>query len=832
MTDKRPSSRKSLRLKRHDLRDLFFGKPISLSSAPFYASILVIFCLTLFVGIFWMVNEYQAYEESIDNIRSNYNTRYRERVKEEYDKVIGFIEYERSQFDKRVEGEIRDKVQTAYTIASHVYQMYKDEYSIDELKSLVAEVLRPIRWSNGRGYYFAGTIEGERVDLFADEPWFEGKGRLDFYAANRTDVIGDIINIIRDKGAGIYHYRLMKPEFPDRGYSKTAFVKYFAPFDWFIGAGVYTEEIEKALQDDILAQVQNTHFGKDGEVLAFRNDGTIIASRDIRILGWSLNNLFDDKGYSYGRELLDTGLESDEGGYVQYSDRAEGDEQSYQRLSYVHSYRDWDWLFATSMSMAEMEQAIAFETQSYRDIAFKNVTIFIVLFVVAVSLMLLISYYYSLKIREGISLFTNFFRQAADSNVKIGNIELAFSEFDDLRKLANQMVDDRIQKEKLLGRDELRLDTLLRLGMMEKHSLTEKYNFVLQRVVQITGSQEGYLALVNSTQSHLSICSLAISSPDKDDYDQQRIDESRRIESAGLAGAAVGAAWDIVNNRYSGGQNVEYIYPYRCRIENHIDIPVFDDGKIVMIAGVCNKDGNYDNSDVRQLKMLVEGMWLHVLKTSAEKEMARLERQIIAVSEEERSNVGRDLHDNLGSHLTGVELLSKVLQQKLEQDDPEKADQLAVIRDLIRDAIEKTRRLAQGLYPAHVNEHGLENAIEELVNEAENLFRVQCTYSFEGDREWVDNVVATHVYYIIREAVFNAARHGRPDNIGIFMRTDPHNFAVRIVDDGSGFEESSTRKGLGCHTMQYRARAIGAELTISSEINGGTIVSISGEVHS
>jgi signal transduction histidine kinase len=95
----------------------------------------------------------------------------------------------------------------------------------------------------------------------------------------------------------------------------------------------------------------------------------------------------------------------------------------------------------------------------------------------------------------------------------------------------------------------------------------------------------------------------------------------------------------------------------------------------------------------------------------------------------------------------------------------------------------------------------------------------------------VDSTVATHVYYIIREAVFNAARHGKPDNIGIFMRTDPENFSVRIVDDGCGFDETSTRKGLGCHTMKYRAKAIGADLTISSEINGGTIISISGEVH-
>ena len=60
----------------------------------------------------------------------------------------------------------------------------------------------------------------------------------------------------------------------------------------------------------------------------------------------------------------------------------------------------------------------------------------------------------------------------------------------------------------------------------------------------------------------------------------------------------------------------------------------------------------------------MKGLWLHVLKKIAEEELARLERQIIAVSEEERSKIGRDLHDDLGSHLTGVELLSKALQQQ------------------------------------------------------------------------------------------------------------------------------------------------------------------------
>ncbi len=57
------------------------------------------------------------------------------------------------------------------------------------------------------------------------------------------------------------------------------------------------------------------------------------------------------------------------------------------------------------------------------------------------------------------------------------------------------------------------------------------------------------------------------------------------------------------------------------------------------------------------MTMVLEGMWLHILKTRSEKKMSRLERQIIAVREAERSNIGRILHDDLGSHLSGVELL-------------------------------------------------------------------------------------------------------------------------------------------------------------------------------
>ena len=805
-----------------------FLKKITLSSAPFYASLVVVTSLTVFIGIFWAINEYQVYQESIENIRSNYKHQYEVRVNEELDKVVELINYRRLQNDLRVERDIRERVQSAYTLASHNYRLYKDEKNLDEIRSMVIELLRPVRWNNGRGYYFAGRVKKGIIDLFGDEPFFEGKNRAEFKKITGQDLIGDITAIVRDKEAGLYRYNLIKPAFPGKSFPEIVFVKYFQPLDWFIGAGIYSDDLEKSLQREVLTRIQNIRFGADGEVFCFRFDGTILSNQDERLIGRSVKSLVGGNGIRYGEDFLKTGSTDNKEGYIHYSVPRTDTDGLHQKLGFVQAYQDWGWILGTSMYMDGMELAIQAETETYRRISFKNVFTFLVLFGVAVVFLLLSTFFYSLKIKQGISLFTSFFRQAADANVKISNEDLVFREFEDLGKLANRMVEDRVENEILLHRDELRLDTLLRLGMMEKYSLQEKYDFILRRIVQITRSEEGYLVLVNDAQTHITLCSFIASDEEEAISRQDELILSRNLAKGGFPGSAVLRRTSVISNKYEKVREGT-IYPYCNTIQRHLDVPIYNDGKIVVVAGVCNNEQEYDNSDIRQMTMLLEGMWLHVLKKCAEEELARLERHIIAVSEEERSNIGRNLHDDLGSHLTGVELLSKVLQQRLQDEIPQRAEQLGTIRNLIRDAIEKTRSLSQGLYPVHVVEYGLESAIEELVVEVEKVFRVNFDLSWEGGGEKLGNNVATHLHYIIREAVFNAARHGKPKNIGVYVRLGERGFLVKIVDDGKGIEATPAATGMGFHTMKYRAKAIGAILTITSDKNGGTVITVSGE---
>ncbi len=804
------------------------GRRISLSSSPFFASAAVIVSLGVFMAIFWAFNEYQAYSESIANIQQSYQDRYRDRVDEEAGKVIGFIEYRRTQAEQQVESEIRDRVQAAYSIASHMYSRHKDEMDREELKDLVVEALRPIRWSSGRGYYFAGGVDSGIIDLYGDDPFYEGKSRFSPELAKMGKKVADITAIVREKGAGIYRYNWSKPGKTGRIYPKMSFVKYFKPFDWYIGAGIYVDDVESSLQANVLERIRNIRFGRDGEIFGFRYDGTIICHRDRSLIGRSIVDL-GEGGDSFGRRMWHTGLGGAGEGVVSYRDPGgESQVMSVNKLGYVKAYEGWDWIFVATMSMDEMEKAIEKERRTYIRINTKNIALFIALFIVAVSLMLLFAYFYSLRIRQGISLFTDFLRRAVDEKNRIEDTHLAFSEFEDLRYLANKMVDDLAEKEQLIRRDELRLDTLLQLGMMEDRCFQDKYEFILERIVAISRSQGGYLALVNSAQSHINLYCRHESAPMPS---SERVDAagiSRPLDQAGLPGSAVLRGDAVICNE--GCESAGEPFPYARPVQRHLDVPVVNNGRVVLVAGVYNKGSDYDTSDIRQITMLLEGLWLHVLKMRAEEEMARLERQIIAVSEEERSTIGRDLHDDLGSHLSGVELLCMVLQKKLGSESARRAEELGAIRNLIREAIEITRRLAQGLYPVHVVEHGLESSLGELKVEIENLFELHCEMIIDMDREKIDAPAAIHLYYITREAVFNAARHGRPRRIEVHLLIDKRSLRLEINDDGCGFDREKTQQGIGLHTMKYRAKAINATLSVSSETGRGSRILLEGEI--
>lgn len=211
--------------------------------------------------------------------------------------------------------------------------------------------------------------------------------------------------------------------------------------------------------------------------------------------------------------------------------------------------------------------------------------------------------------------------------------------------------------------------------------------------------------------------------------------------------------------------------------------------------------------------------------TNEIQERARLEKEILEISEREQRRIGHDLHDSLCQHLTATAMAAQVLGEKLAAKSlPETSDAKGVV-ELIQNSITLTRNLAHGISPAEMEMEGLITGLTEFAANVSQLFKVECTFDCESPPKIPDVTTATHLYRIAQEAVNNAIRHGKP--VHIIMTLAGHSGCVELTieDDGTGLPDDwQKHRGLGTRIMAHRAAIIGGTFSIEPNPTGGTLV--------
>jgi PAS domain S-box-containing protein len=203
----------------------------------------------------------------------------------------------------------------------------------------------------------------------------------------------------------------------------------------------------------------------------------------------------------------------------------------------------------------------------------------------------------------------------------------------------------------------------------------------------------------------------------------------------------------------------------------------------------------------------------------------RLEKEILEISEREQRRIGRELHDSLGQQLTGIAIISKVLEQKLQRQSLKEAASAKEIAQLVNEAINQTRQLSRGLHPVSLDEDGLMSALQALATTTQNVFGVACTFTCNSPVPVKDPSAAIHLYRIAQEAVTNAIRHGQTKQILLELSADHNGAALIIENDGRDFPARLPKsKGIGLQVMSYRAEMIGGALNVQPRAGGGTRV--------
>jgi two-component system, LuxR family, sensor kinase FixL len=214
------------------------------------------------------------------------------------------------------------------------------------------------------------------------------------------------------------------------------------------------------------------------------------------------------------------------------------------------------------------------------------------------------------------------------------------------------------------------------------------------------------------------------------------------------------------------------------------------------------------------------------IKSEALNETRILQKEIMHIAEKERQRIGQDLHDGIGQNLTAVTFLIEALREKMKNYAGDMISDIDEIDNLVRKSIIQTRSIAKVLSPVEMDKNGLYSALGEMASTIEKVFDVTCEISRRGNFYIEDNQTAIHLYYITREAVTNAVKHGRAKNVHVCLTSEDSILKLIILDDGMGCKEYEMGSGMGLRIMKYRASMIGGEFFAKNRSKKGFEVKV------
>ncbi len=208
-------------------------------------------------------------------------------------------------------------------------------------------------------------------------------------------------------------------------------------------------------------------------------------------------------------------------------------------------------------------------------------------------------------------------------------------------------------------------------------------------------------------------------------------------------------------------------------------------------------------------------------------ERRSLEIELIRSSEDQRRAIGCELHDGLGQHLISLSFLCASLQQQLTNRAQPEANTAQRIGELINEATAMTRSVASGLYPVAL-EYGLAAALEELVNNARSLQKMDYVLVVAPNVQLHNPLVSINLYRIVQEAMTNALKYSQAALMRIDLARVDGKVRLTLSDDGIGIDPSrlGSAKRLGMHSMYYRASLLGGDMQVQSKAQQGTTITI------
>jgi PAS domain S-box-containing protein len=249
---------------------------------------------------------------------------------------------------------------------------------------------------------------------------------------------------------------------------------------------------------------------------------------------------------------------------------------------------------------------------------------------------------------------------------------------------------------------------------------------------------------------------------------------------------------------------------------------VWPDGSVHWIAGqgqvLVDESGE-------PLRMLGVNMDITERKR-AEEAVFDMTRKLVEAQEQERSRIGRELHDDVGQRLA---MLSIAVGQLGDKNNvlPEVRDRMQELKQMTADISTGIRTLSHELHSSMLEYLGLAKGMKSWCEEYGERYKLEIDFKTE-DVQTVPQETSLCLFRVLQEALHNAAKHSGVRRIEVQLAGKPGEIHLIVSDSGKGFyiEAGRQKRGLGLTSMQERVRLVGGTIAINSKPLAGTTVHV------
>lgn len=250
---------------------------------------------------------------------------------------------------------------------------------------------------------------------------------------------------------------------------------------------------------------------------------------------------------------------------------------------------------------------------------------------------------------------------------------------------------------------------------------------------------------------------------------------------------------------------------------------------LLVIVGLQHSRRLAESEAVRS-ELEAQSVRLDRVVRSRTRQLSALAVHLQRVTEDEKTRLARELHDELGSILTAAKLDMHWVRQRVKESHPDVDDKIARVMQHVDQGIQIKRRLIEDLRPTVLLNLGLKEAIALLVDEVAARNHWEAEVFLADEVPHLRDAAAIALYRIVQESLTNASKHAHASEISVSLDCTDDRLMLEIRDNGAGLpEDIESRRTSGHHGllgMEQRVAALGGTIEVTSERGNGVAIRV------